>query len=198
MNRNIAILREARNAMGEDALLTIDCLARWDADYTLEFVRRTGDLNLYWIEEALYPDDITGYQRLCREVRGPKIASGEHEFTHHGFRELIRARAVQLLQPDLTWTGGLTTARKIVQLGADAGLPVYPHRGGSPYGLALIAASRHCPMAESFGTGESDNELWQAFTARYEDGHYYPSDKPGFGVELSPALLMKHVPDLAG
>ena len=53
-------------------------------------------------------------------------------------------------------------------------------------------------MAESFGTGESDNELWQAFTARYEDGHYYPSDKPGFGVELSQSLLGKHVPALAG
>lgn len=197
MKRNIANLREARNAIGEDALLTIDCLARWDVDYTLEFIRRSRELNLYWIEEPLYPDDISGYQRLCREVEGPKIASGEHEFTHYGFRELVRAGAVQLLQPDVTWTGGLTTARKIVQLGADAGLPVVPHRGGSPYGFALVAASKHCLLAESFGTGESDNELWQTFTTRYSDGHYYPTDKPGFGVELSQALLKRQVPELA-
>lgn len=196
MKRNLDRLAEARRIIGSEAKLMIDCLARWDVAYTLEFARRAADLNLHWIEEPLYPDNLEGYQRLCREVRGTKIASGEHEYTRYGFRELIRDKAAHILQPDLTWSGGLTEGRKIVAMDAEAGLPVIPHRGGSPYGLALIAASENCPMAESFGTGE-DSELWRAFSARFENGYYHPSDRPGFGVELEPAVLARHVPQLS-
>ncbi len=84
----------------------------------------------------------------------------------------------------------------MVLAGGPSELPVIPHRGGSPYGLALIAASEHAPLAESFGTGENSNELWQAFTARFRDGYYYPSDKPGFGLDLSEGLLRRYVPQL--
>jgi L-alanine-DL-glutamate epimerase-like enolase superfamily enzyme len=90
----------------------------------------------------------------------------------------------------------MSECRRIVAMGAAAGLPVAPHRGGSPYGLALIAASEYASLAESFGTGENSNELWQAFTAPFRDGYYYPSEKPGFGLDLSDGLLRRYVPQL--
>jgi L-alanine-DL-glutamate epimerase-like enolase superfamily enzyme len=68
---------------------------------------------------------------------------------------------------------------------------VVPHRGGSPYGLAVIFSTPNCPLAESFGTLESSNELLQAMTAKFEDGYYYPHEKPGFGVEINEALIRK-------
>ncbi len=196
MKRNLELVAKARKLVGPEAKLMIDCLARWDVPYTLEFARRAADLNLDWIEEPLYPDDLDGYERLCREVRGTRIASGEHEYNRYGFRELIRHKAAHILQPDLTWSGGLTEGRKIVKMAAQAGLPVVPHRGGSPYGLALIAASQNCPMAESFGTGEGDNPLWRAFTSRFRYGWYYPNEAPGFGVELEDSLLAACFPAL--
>ncbi len=196
MKRNLARLAAVRQAIGDDARLMIDCLARWNVDYTLEFAERAADLKLDWIEEPLYPDDLDGYRRLCREVRGTRIACGEHEYTRYGFRELIRNQATHILQPDLTWSGGLTEGRRIAAMGAAHGLPVIPHRGGSPYGLALIAASNNCPLAESFGTGESDERLWRPFTARFENGYYYLSARPGFGVELRPEILAKYFPGL--
>ena len=197
IGRNIERLARIRETIGPEARLMIDCLARWDVAYTIEFARQARGLNLYWIEEPLYPDDVEGYARLCQEVESIHIASGEHEFTHHGFAELIRNRAADILQPDLTWCGGLTPGRKIAALGAQHGLPVIPHRGGSPYGLALIAAAG-LPMAESFGTGEGSNELWQAFTAPFADGYYTPSERPGFGVELGDDVLKNFMPALAG
>ena len=198
MDRTLARLREIRSIVGPKPKLMIDCLARWDVDYTLEFARRAEDLQLYFIEEPLYPYDVEGYETLCEKVRGTQIASGEHEYTRYGFRELIRHRAAHILQPDVTWSGGISECRRIVTMGAAAGLPVIPHRGGSPYGLALIAASKNAPLAESFGTGENDNELWRAFTSRFQDGYYYPSENPGFGLELSEKLLRRHLPELVG
>ncbi len=191
MKRIVEQVREARQIVGPDALLMIDCLCQWDVPYTLEMAERLAEFRLYWIEEPLSPDDIEGYARLCREVRGPLIAHGEHEYTRFGFAELLRHKAVKLLQPDTTWAGGLTEVRRIAALAAPESLPVVPHRGGSPYGLAVILSTPNCPLAESFGTLESSNELLAAMTAKFEKGYYYAHEKPGFGVDLNETLIRK-------
>jgi L-rhamnonate dehydratase len=192
MHRTITRLKAARSAIGPDKLLMIDCLARWDVPYTLEMAKRLEEVKLYFIEEPLYPDDIAGYERLCREVGSTMIASGEHEYTRFGFQELIRHKAADVLQPDITWSGGLTELRRIAVLASAASLPLIPHRGGSLYGLALILSTPNCHMAESFGTGEPGNELMETMTAPFKDGHYYRPEKPGFGLELGEAVLRKY------
>jgi L-rhamnonate dehydratase len=192
MRRTVDRLKQVRATIGRDKRLMIDCLALWDVDYTLEMAERLDDVKLYFIEEPLYPDDLTGYERLCQDVRTTWIASGEHEYTRFGFQELIRHKAADVLQPDITWSGGLTELRRIAALASAASLPLIPHRGGSLYGLHLILATPNCQLAESFGTGEPGNELMEAMTAPFREGCYYPPDKPGFGVELSEAMLRKY------
>jgi L-alanine-DL-glutamate epimerase-like enolase superfamily enzyme len=71
-------------------------------------------------------------------------------------------------------------------------LPVVPHRGGSVDALNFILATPNCPLAESFGIGEPENELLAAVTSRFENGYYLAGEKPGFGHTLSTALLEKH------
>ena len=144
-----------------------------------------------FIEEPILPDDIPGYEKLCREVKGTRIASGEHEYTHYGFNELIRHKAAHILQPDLTWSGGLTTGKRVVEMAARAGLPVMPHRGGSAFGMQLIVTSKQCPLAESFGPGES-NEMWQRLAAPFERGFYRATEGPGMGFELPQGVLKQY------
>ncbi len=189
MQKVIAELREVRSKIGPDAQLMIDVSCQWNVPHTLEMADRMQEFRLYWIEEPLSPDDLEGYAQLCREVRGPLIASGEHEYTRFGFEELIHHKAVKLLQPDTTWSGGVTEVRRIATLAAAHHLPVAPHRGGSPYGISVILSTPSCVLAESFGTLEKPTPLMTAMTSRFENGYYYPSDKPGFGVEITPAML---------
>ncbi|HUQ94037.1 MAG TPA: mandelate racemase/muconate lactonizing enzyme family protein [Bryobacteraceae bacterium] len=196
MFRVIAALEKARGIIGPDAKLMIDCLCRWNVEHTLEFAKRAAGLNLYFIEEPLFPDDVAGYQRLCREITGTRIACGEHEFTRFGFQEIIRNQAAHILQPDLTWGGGLSDARQTATIAAAHGLPVMPHRGGSLFGIHLVVSHPNCPMAESFGTGEPGNEMMELLTPRFANGYYFPPEKPGMGLNLNPALLKKHVPAL--
>ncbi|HTM48466.1 MAG TPA: enolase C-terminal domain-like protein [Bryobacteraceae bacterium] len=189
MKKLVSELRAIRDKIGPDHQLMIDAICRWNVPYTLEMVDRMQEFRLYWIEEPLSPDNLEGYAQLCREVRGPLIASGEHEYTRFGFEELISHKAVKLLQPDTTWSGGLTEVRRIAQLAAAHSLPVAPHRGGSPYGLAVILTTPSCVLAESFGTLERSSPLMAAMTSRFENGYYFPSDKPGFGVDVTPSML---------
>ncbi len=191
--RTIAILKEMRKTIGPGCSLMIDCSSRWDdVDYTIDMAKRLEEVNLYWIEEPLSPDNLVGYERLVSEIHSTKIASGEHEYTRFGFAELIRNNAADVLQPDVSWCGGVTSLRKVASLAAVHGLEFTPHRGGSLYGLPLCLSSAQCHWAESFGTNDSGNELMEAMTAPSEGGYYLPSDKPGFGTALTEKLVQEH------
>jgi len=109
-----------------------------------------------------------------------------------GFEELISHRAVKLLQPDTTWSGGLTEVRRIAALAAAHGLPMAPHRGGSAYGMTVIQTTPNCVFAESIGVGDEGNEVMQAIASRFEKGYYLPNEKPGFGAEFKPDWFEKY------
>jgi len=192
MRRAAAQIESARQKIGPDAELMIDVLCRWDVPYTLEMVERLVPSRLLFIEEPISPDDMAGYAQLCAAVRSTRIASGEHEYTRYGFENLIARRAAHILQPDISWSGGLTELRKIAALASAHQLPLMPHRGGSVYGLHFILATAHCNLAESFGIGEPGNEIMQTMSPRFADGYLYPSDKPGFGVEITEAMIRKY------
>jgi L-rhamnonate dehydratase len=55
------------------------------------------------------------------------VTTGEHEYTRYGFRELIDRKCADILQPDVTWIGGLTEARRITAMAAARDILVIPH-----------------------------------------------------------------------
>lgn len=192
MQRTVEMLREARKIIGPDRTMMIDCGTRWnDENYTIEMARRLEDVGLYFIEEPLSPDNILGYERLIEKIDSTLIVNGEHEYTQYGYTMLLHHNATQILQPDISWCGGLTAARKIARMGVERGLPVIPHRGSSLYGMAVVV-TENAPLAESFGTGDDGTDLMEAMTSPYKDGYYYPTDKPGFGTEVTEAIVRKH------
>jgi L-rhamnonate dehydratase len=185
---------DVRERIGLDRRLMIDCSASWrDVEYTVEMARRLEAARLYFIEEALSPDDVLGYAELVRRVDSTSIASGEHEYTHHGFEMLLHHDAVEILQPDVTWSGGLTAALRISAMAQEWGLRIIPHRGGSLYGLPIPLTREHCPLAESFGVPGMSTELMMAMTPRFEGGDYLASERPGFGTGLTEELVLEHV-----
>lgn len=190
MEVNVAQVRAARELIGPEADLMLDAWMSWDVDYTLRMAELLAPYKLKWIEEPLSADDYAGYARLTAEIGTTSIAAGEHEYTHHGYQEFIERGCAHILQPDLTWCGGLTAALRILELAEPAGLPVIPHRGGEVWALHLVSA-RQLPLAELvIGDGEfpaGDPELAGAPTQ--QEGLIRPSDQPGFGVTIAPGLL---------
>ncbi|MCH7624867.1 MAG: hypothetical protein IIC83_02985 [Chloroflexi bacterium] len=182
--------RRARDLYGADAMIMVDCYMSWDGDVTLEMSRRLAEFNLFWFEDVLNPDDLVGQAALRDKVKPTLIAGGEHEFSHHGFRDIAEAGALGLWQPDLTWCGGITAGLRILDIARRHDIPVSPHRGGEVWGLHLIVGSDCMDLAEVHNdqiVAERD-ELWlNAPTA--VDGYIAPTDAPGFGVALNEAML---------
>jgi L-rhamnonate dehydratase len=193
MRANVELVRASREAIGLDAELMLDCYMAWTVEYSVRMAEMLEPYRVRWIEEFLPPDDIEGYAEVKRRVRGLATATGEHEYTRFGFRELIDRKAADILQPDINWVGGLSETIKICHMAAAVGLPVIPHGGGSPWGIHLIMANVNCPWAETFiepGVRVEDEQPGLLLGgARPQDGYIVPSEAPGFGLTLNEDLF---------
>ncbi len=182
-----------RDVVGPDANLMIDCVSRnGTADWAVAYARQLRPANLYFMEELLSPDDVFGYAELVRRIGGggpgwTRVACGEHEYTEYGFDVLVRNQAAEVLQPDVTWCGGLTAGKRIRDLVEGAGLELIPHRGGSVWGLPIALTARTCTMAESFPAG---SPILEAMSPPFDDGDYVAPAAPGFGSTLTEEMVL--------
>jgi L-alanine-DL-glutamate epimerase-like enolase superfamily enzyme len=183
--KNLALVEAARAGAGEDCALMFDAWNSWDVPYTLDFAAAAAYLNPAWIEEPVLPDMIDQMAELTR--RSPvRIAGGEHEYTRWGFLELFRRQALDIVQADPMWCGGITEMIAICALASAYGKTVIPH-GESIAVCAHIVASQPpnlCPLVENL---EKFNVGWQNFLVnpvKPVSGRVRLDDRPGLGLVI--------------
>jgi L-rhamnonate dehydratase len=116
-------LREQRAALDRAVFLAVDCYMGLTPESALELHRRTADLGLAWLEEPLLAWQLDELAALRRA--GVPVTSGEHNGPAELDR-LIALDAVEILQPELTWSGGFTDALRL----AARAPRLVPHAGG--------------------------------------------------------------------
>lgn len=190
MRRNIALAEALRDAAGPDVDIMLDAWMSWNKRYTLDFARHVAHLDIKWIEEPVMPDKIA----LCAEINAASpvpIATGEHEYTRWGQKELLDAGASEYLQADTYWAGGISEMVKICTLASTYDVPVIAHGHSVPANthLTLAMPPLLMPMVEYLVKW---NELLQFFwknPVKPVDGIVALSDRPGFGMEYDPEKI---------
>jgi L-rhamnonate dehydratase len=196
MQRNVDLVRAVRETVGDEIDVMADAYMGWTLDYAKRMLPLLEPFHLGWLEEPVIPDDIHGYAELRRSGHIP-IASGEHEFTIYGFRELLEARAVDYIQFDTNRVGGITQARKISALAEAYSIPVVPH-AGQMHNYHVVMASLNSPMAEYFPVVDVEvgNELfWYIFDGepRAKDGFIdLDENTPGLGLAINEKSLAEN------
>jgi len=197
IRRNVELVRTVVDAVGADVDVMADAYMSWDVGYAIRCIRAIEDdgIRLRWLEEPVIPDDVPGLARIRAAVATP-IAAGEHEATRYGFRDLINAGAVDVLQPDVNRLGGITEARRVWALGETFGLDVIPHLGFA-HNAHLAITSLATPLLEymppppTAAQADEDQIFWVAFPdePRAEHGRVTLSGRPGLGVSLDRSVL---------
>lgn len=192
MKKNVELVRRARDVLGPDGEIMLDCWMAFNERYTLEFAERIEPFRVYWMEECLPPDNYDGMRRLNAQITSTRMATGEHEYTRYGFRLLQKYEAADVWQPDMRWCGGLTELRRIASLAAADDIPVILHGGARAGASHFILATPNSPWCEMFmpppgGPNEVYKRYEQDFhITRGPEGIYMrPSDKPGFGLDVT-------------
>ena len=145
-DEDVERVRALRAAVGEDIELLADANQGLSVKQALRLGRKLEEFNLGWLEEPVPYQDLHG----CAEVRtalDTPIAAGETEYTRYGMRDILAARAVDVLMPDLQRIGGLSEMRRACALAAAQDIPVSTHLF-TEHSLCIAGAEPNCISVE--------------------------------------------------
>jgi L-alanine-DL-glutamate epimerase-like enolase superfamily enzyme len=126
--QDLARVKEARAAVGDDVELFVDANGAYSRKQALAFACRYAALGVKWFEEPVSSDDLDGLHLVRdRAPAGMDIAAGEYGYQPLYFRRMLEAGAVDALQADATRCGGITGFLKAADLCESFGLPFSAH-----------------------------------------------------------------------
>ena len=197
----VECIREGRRLLGDDIVLLVDFGYRWrDWREALWVLSRLEDANLYVAEGPLRHDDLVGHSKLAARVE-TRVGGGEMAATVHECREWLRA-GVDVLQPDVGRSGGLTELRRIADLAELEGALVVPH--GWKTGITAAAgrhfqvATANAPFYEHLHPDLFESPLRRELAGpepEIRDGAIVVGREPGLGVELDEDAVARYRTD---
>lgn len=184
------------------AKIMVDANNCWNTFTAIRIGRRLQDMGVYWLEEPLHVDNIKGSAELAAALDMP-VAGYESEVGFYRFRELIERRAVDIVQPDAIWSGGLTECKKIGHLALANNMPCNPHVFSS---AVCLAANLHfLASLSNGGLLEMDRNIYplrdELLTVKIEpaeDGYVHVPQGPGLGVTLNKETVRRYAADPEG
>jgi L-rhamnonate dehydratase len=190
LRENVALVRTLRETLGEDADIMLDCWQAFDPLYAVELAERIAEFRPRWLEECVMPDRIDSYVRV-KELTGIPLSGAEHEYTRWGFKRFIDAGALDVLQPDIYWAGGLSEVLKIAAYASAHDLVVIPHGHSTPAGLhfSLAQSPLLTPLQEYLVKWNAINQHFLAHKLVPRDGVLPVPTQPGLGMALDPAKI---------
>ncbi len=203
VKRDIENVKQVRAAIGDDVALMIDANHAYSLREAKQLAREVEQYNISWFEEPISPEYYDQYREL-RESTTIPIAGGECEYLRFGFQRLLQAQSIDIAQPDICATGGLTEAKRISTLTSARGVEIVPHTWGT--GIAIAAASHFVlnldPVPGRLVAADhlmeydrTENKLRDQLTqsdARFEDGRLYITDAPGLGISVDADCVERH------
>jgi L-alanine-DL-glutamate epimerase-like enolase superfamily enzyme len=190
MEKNVQLVKTVRDAVGPHVEIMFDCWMGWDATYAIRLCERIAEYRPRWVEEPVPPDRINDLAAIRRATNVP-ISTGEHEYTRWGFLQLLQAEAVDVIQADPDWCGGISELVKICALASAYGKPVIPHGHSVPAAVHVIAATPPgtCPMAEYLVRNQPGAQHFHTRQMHPEGGSIALPEAPGLGLEIDEARV---------
>jgi L-rhamnonate dehydratase len=194
MKKNVELVRTLREAVGEDYDLMFDCWQAMDVGYVVDLADRIEQYKPRWLEECVMPDRIDSYKRLRDRIRIP-LSGAEHEYTRWGFKKFIDQGALDVIQPDIYWCGGLTETLKIAAYATANDLVTIPH-GHSTFATAHFSAVQspiHTPYQEYLVKWNAVHQHFLVDALDVIDGMIHVPTRPGLAMEIDSSKIEAEV-----
>jgi gluconate/galactonate dehydratase len=194
-----ARVRAVREAVGPSVDLLIEYHGRFLPEAAIRAGRELDQYGPRFMEEPVHPELCDSLREFRRHVRTP-VALGERLLTPSDFLSFLKRGLVDILQPDITNSGGFTSGREIAGVAAAFGAPVAYHNAFGPVQTAatlqMDAALPTFFLQESF---EASWPEWKRSLVRGYglDGDGFPiPDGPGLGIEVNESAVEKYRSDV--
>jgi len=204
--QDVKLAESVRRGVGDDFPFMVDANHCYTVDQALYVGRALEELDAYWFEEPVAPEDLDGYRELRSQLK-INIAGGEAEFTRWGWRNLLEKHCLDIAQPEVCALGGISEYLRVLALAQAHFTQVINHVWGSAVAIAtnlqLLAVIPPLPggihpqepMLE-FDTTDNkfrDDLLTEPLNIQRQvakNGGYVPiPDVPGHGAEPNREFL---------
>jgi L-rhamnonate dehydratase len=192
MDLNVQLVKALREAVGEDVPIMFDAYQGWDLQYAIEWCRKVEAYRPYLVEEAVPMSDLESFIRLSKATSIP-IATGEHLYGRWEAEQFFKTDALQFIQADPEWCGGVSETVKVAHLASVHGVKLLPHCHNIHAALHIVASQSPavCPFGEYLINYVPEKLHFMKDPLLTTNGLVQLSEKPGFGIELDPAKVEK-------
>lgn len=186
LEKDFERLSALKQHFDDEIKIAVDANNVYEFNTALKMGRFLDKLGVVFFEEPVLTDYPELSSKLASLVDVP-IAGYETAYTLYEFRDIIAKNAVDIVQADACWSGGITEVYRIGVLARSYGLPLIPHY--STGGISFIA-NLHAALAVDSPLIEfhlRPNKLREALAGdaiRYQDGFFEPPKDAGLGVKL--------------
>jgi L-alanine-DL-glutamate epimerase-like enolase superfamily enzyme len=195
---DIALVREARAGLGDEATLLVDAGVAWGTDWETA-LQRAADFAPYrpgWLEEPLLGDAVDAYRKLVTRKPAVPIAAGEGSGRYRDAEDLLLNGGVKFIQIDVGRIGGITPAHRVRKLAEELGVTYVNHAFKTHLSVAaslhVFAAVGEFELLEYVqGGSELSRTLVKDPLLRGPDGLVRAPDRPGLGVEVDPDVVRR-------
>ena len=133
---DLKLVRAVRDTIGSEFKLMVDANHAYNKNDALYVGRGLDEMNIYWFEEPVAPEDYDSYKELKEKLK-TNIAGGEAEFTKYGWNQLIKNNCIDIAQPEVCGLGGITEYLKVSALAQSNFIPIVNHVWGSALSVAV-------------------------------------------------------------
>ena len=193
------IIATMRREMGDHVDLLIDANSCYAPEQAIEVGGMLEDNGFCHFEEPC-PYWEPEQTKQVADALDIDVAGGEQDCDLTIWRRMIDMRAVDIVQPDICYLGGLSRTLRVCRMAEDAGLPVTPHCANlslvTLFTMHLLRAIPNAGKYLEFSIEGRDYYPWQEglyVRSPYDisDGNAIVTDRPGWGVEINPEWLAK-------
>ena len=203
IKEDVANVKLIRETIGPDIKLMVDSNHAYTFNEAVELSRKIEKYDIGWFEEPISPEFYEQYAELRQRTSIP-ISGGECEYLRFGFNQLIKNKSVDIIQPDICASGGLTEAKRIAALASTNGIDFIPHTWGTSIGLHV--ALHFISNLESIPGrmyqpefliefDQTENGLRDHLTfpkLEMKDGLLEVPKRPGLGIDVDEEVLRKY------
>ncbi|HUX94891.1 MAG TPA: mandelate racemase/muconate lactonizing enzyme family protein [Bacteroidales bacterium] len=193
-------VEDVRGHVGYEIPICTDHFGHFDLNNGIRLGKALEKYRLAWMEDIV-PWEYTDQWKTLSEALETPMLTGEDIYLLNGFKPLIDARAVDIVQPDLATSGGLLETKRIGDYAEEHGIAMAMHQAGTP---VSFMANVHCAAAtQNFLALEHhsvDLSWWESLVKMtgkqpiINKGYApVPLDSPGLGIDLNEEVIKQHL-----
>ncbi|SMF80800.1 L-alanine-DL-glutamate epimerase [Tistlia consotensis] len=195
--RSEAIVPAVRKALGPEVDLLVDANSGFSPKRAIEVGRMLEDNGVCHFEEPCPWWELEQTKEV-RDALSLNVTGGEQDCLLPSFRHMIEMGAVDVVQPDLCYLGGIVRSLRVAGMAAEAGLTCTPHSANlslvTLFTMHFLGAIPNAGKYLELSIEGPDYYPWQEGLFlndpyRVVDGRVTIPDAPGWGAEIDPAWL---------